>query len=102
VEAQTLYRTAEQNAKFHAMCRDFAKQMQYGGRFRTEKEWKFIFLAAQFDQEVIPNPFKDGFIVANKQEHSSKLRIESFADLLGEMEAFGNTNGIDWTDDEDE
>ncbi len=101
MDEQEPCRTAEQNAKFHAMCRDFAKQMQYGGFMRTETEWKLIFLAAKFQQDVVPNPFGFGFVVVNKAR-SSGLSMQKFADLLGEMEAFGNTNGIDWTDDEDE
>lgn len=97
---QVVHRTAEQNAKFHAMCRDFAKQMQYGGFSWTEEDWKRIFLGAKFGQAVVQDPFGHGLIVVNKTR-SSKLSMEQMAELIGEVEAFGNTNGIDWTDDED-
>jgi hypothetical protein len=97
---QAIHRTAEQNAKLHAMCRDFAKQMKYGGFLWSEEDWKRIFLGAKFGQAVVPDPFGHGLVVVNKKR-SSKLDMEQMAELIGEVEAFGVQNGIEWTDDED-
>lgn len=99
--AERAARTAEQNAKFHAMCRDFAKQMSWGGNLWNEEQWKRIFLAAKFEQAIVPNPFTHGLVIVNKKR-SRDTAIEEMAELLGEMEAFGNENGIDWSEDGDE
>lgn len=98
---QDSIRTAAQNAKLHAMCRDFAEQMVYGGFKWGEEDWKRIFLGAKFGQSVVPDPFGHGLVVVNKSR-SSRLSVEKMAELIGEVEAFGNTNGIDWSEDEDD
>lgn len=100
MDGQHIHRTAEQNAKFHAMCRDFAKQMPYGGFMWGEEDWKRIFLGAKFGQSVVPDPFGHGLVVVNRSR-SSKLSMEQMAELIGEVEAFGVQNEIKWTDDED-
>ena len=96
---QTITRTAEQNAKFHAMCRDVAKQVVWAGHKWGEEDWKRLFLAAKFEQEVVPSPFGHGFVIANKKR-SRDLLAEQMAELIGEIEAFGAEQGIDWSEDE--
>jgi NinB protein len=99
--AERSARTTEQNAKFHAMCRDFAKsKLQWGGFTWNEEQWKRIFLAAKFDQAIVPNPFTHGLVIVNKKR-SRDTAIDEMAELLGEMEAFGNEHGIDWSEDDE-
>lgn len=93
-------RTAEQNAKLHAMCRDFAKQMTWAGTRLDEEQWKRLFLGAKCGQIVGQNPFTHGIVVVNAKR-SRELGVAEMAELLGEIEAYGNTNGIDWTEDEE-
>lgn len=97
---QQVIRTQEQNAKLHAMCRDIARQMQWAGRKWGEEDWKRILLAAKFGQSFVPSPFGHEVIVINKAR-SSHLTIEQFAELLGEIEAFGHENGVDWSEDDE-
>ena len=92
-------RTAEQNAHFHAMCRDFARQLLWSGRKWSEEDWKRIFLGAKFGQSFVPSPFGHEVITVNNRR-SSELSVETFTELLGEMEAFGAQEGIDWSDDD--
>lgn len=101
MEAQTVARNTEQNAKFHAMCRDFSRQLTWGGFKWTEEDWKRIFLGAKFEQGVVPSPFGHGLVVVNKRR-SRSLSMEQMAELIGEMEAFGIERGIDWSEDEDD
>lgn len=97
---QDVVRTRDQNAKFHAMVRDIARQLTWAGMKWGEEDWKRILLAAKFDQKVVPSPFGHGFIVVNNKR-SRDLSLEQMTELIGEVEAFGAENGVDWTDDED-
>ena len=92
-------RTANQNDKFHAMCRDFAKQLRWGGFQWSEEDWKRIFLGAKFGQSVVEDPFNHGLVVVNKAR-SRSLSIEQMTELIGEVEAFGVSQGIEWSEDE--
>lgn len=92
-------RTAEQNAKLHAMCRDFARQMEWAGRKWSEQDWKAIFIGGFTGQAFVPNPFGHSVVMVNRSR-SSRLNVEKFAELLGEIEAFGVTNGIAWSEDD--
>jgi hypothetical protein len=93
-------RSAEQNAKLHAMCRDFARQMEWAGRRWSEKDWKAIFLGGLLGQSFVPNPFGHSIVVVNNGR-SSRLTVERFAELLGEIEAFGVSHGIEWSENDD-
>jgi hypothetical protein len=96
---QAVDRTVDQNAKFHAMVRDIANQMTWGGARWNEEDWKRLFLGAKFGQPIVPNPFTHGICVMNAKR-SRDLTVEQMAELIGEVEAFGNSNEILWTDDE--
>lgn len=96
---QDVHRTAEQNAKFHAMVRDIAKQVKWADQKWGEEDWKRLLLAARFEQQVVPSPLGHGFIVMNKRR-SRELSLEEMTDFIGEIEAFGAEQGIDWSEDE--
>lgn len=100
VRGEAPVRNADQNAKFHAMVRDIANQMTWGGAMWSEEDWKRLFLGAKFGQPIVPNPFTHGMCVMNAKR-SKDLTQEQMAELIGEVEAFGNTNEVQWTDDEE-
>lgn len=94
-------RTAQQNRKLHAMCRDLSEQVQYAGRWMGEESWKRLVLGAAHGQITVPNPFdplNSPPIVINKRT-SSGLVIPEMADLLTQMMAFGDERGVKWGDD---
>ncbi len=94
-------RTIEQNKKFHAMCRDLAAQVQWAGALMDEETWKRILLAAQFEQRIVPNPFTGiGMVVVNVRR-SRDLSFEEMNEFLGEIEAFGVMQGVNWSEDEE-
>lgn len=99
MEHQEVERSVDQNAKFHAMVRDIAKQLKWANQRWGEEDWKRILLAAKFEQHVVPSPFGHGFIVVNKRR-SRELTLEEMTEFIGEIEAFGAEQGIDWSDDE--
>lgn len=90
------------NARFHAMVRDIAKQVNWAGEKLGEEDWKRLLLAAKFGQKVVPNPLTGlGFVVMN-QRRSRTLTNAEMEELIGEIEAFGAEHAVDWSDDESE
>jgi hypothetical protein len=96
---QEVARSLDQNAKFHAMCRDIARKVEWAGRKWSEEDWKRILLAAKFEQAVVPNPLGYSVIVVNKRR-SRDLSLEEMTEFMGEIEAFGVENGVEWSEDE--
>ena len=82
------------------MCRDISRQVEWAGRRWSEEDWKRILLAAKFEQHVVPNPLGYSVIVVNKKR-SRDLTLEQMTEFIGEIEAFGAENNVQWTDDED-
>lgn len=96
-----LDRTREQNKKFHAMVRDIAKQVKWAGAVMDDETWKRVLLAAKFEQRIVPNPFTGiGMVVVNTKR-SRDLTLDEMTEFIGEIEAFGASQGVNWSDDED-
>lgn len=93
-------RNPDQNKKFHAMVRDIANQMTWGGGQWSEEDWKRLFLGAKFGQPIVPNPFTHGICVMNAKR-SRDLTEAEMAELIGEVEAFGNTNEVQWSEEDE-
>ena len=92
-------RTLEHNARFHSMCRDIAKVVNWCGRKWADDDWKRLFLGAKFGQPVVQNPFSHGIVVMN-HKRSSELTNAEMEELIGEMKAFGDEHGVDWSEDD--
>lgn len=92
-------RTLEQNKKFHAMVRDIAAQVKWADDYMDEEEWKRLFLAALWGQKVVPNPLnpQSAFIVINTRRSRGLVKPE-MADLIAEIEVFGNERGVAWSE----
>lgn len=92
-------RTLDHNARFHSMCRDIARQVEWAGRRWADEDWKRLFLGAKFGQPVVPNPFGDGICVMNAKR-SRDLTNAQMEELIGEMQAFGDEHDVDWSEDD--
>ena len=92
-------RSSEQNRRFHAMVRDIAKQVKWAGQYIDDLDWKRLLLAGRFGQQVVPNPLGHGFVVMNNKR-SRALTVKEMTEFMGEIEAFGAENGVDWSEDE--
>lgn len=92
-------RSLGQNAKFHAMLEDIAKQVQWDGEMHDKAWWKFIILGAAYGQHFVRNPFGDGFVCANKRR-SSSLEMPTMAELIEQLYAFGAEHDVQWSDPE--
>lgn len=59
VEVKERTRTADQNAKLHAMLQDISRQVEWAGKKRTTEDWKALMVSAhrlvlQQAGEVVP------------------------------------------------
>ena len=90
-------RTLDQNAKFHAMLSDVSRAKP-GGRFHTPDTWKALFMhacshAVQFENGLNGQPFPIGF-------QSSRLSKSEMADLITFMLAWGDEQGVKWSNEQ--
>lgn len=89
-------RTADQNAKFHAMLADISRAKPQG-RKHTPDVWKALMMKAcghqvQFVLGIDGEPFPMGF-------RSSRLTKAQMSDLIEFMYQFGAENGVVWSDE---
>lgn len=90
-------RTLDQNSKFHAMLSDVSRAKP-GGRFHTPDTWKALFMhacshAVQFENGLNGQPFPIGF-------RSSRLSKSEMADLITFMLAWGDEQGVKWSNEQ--
>ena len=88
-------RTTEQSDKMWAMCGDISMSKPLGRR-HTPDDWKAIAMNAcgwecQFIEGLDGRPFPKGF-------RSSNLSKSQMSTLLDWLQAFGDENGVVWTD----
>jgi hypothetical protein len=57
-------------------------------------------LGAKFGQPIVPNPFSHGICVMNAKR-SRDLTVDQMSELIGEVEAFGTDQGVEWTEEEE-
>lgn len=89
-------RTDDQNAKMWAMLSDVSQAMPEGRR-HTPEDWKAIFMNAcgwevQFIEGLDGRPFPQGF-------RSSRLTKKQMSDLIEYIQAFGDQQGVVWSDE---
>lgn len=100
-------RSSDQNAKMHAMLSDVARSRP-GGRVLTTDQWKCLFMDAVAKETNNASftsrwePSLDGEGVVNTGYRSSRLAKDEMGDLISFMQAWGDQNGVEWTDDQQE
>lgn len=95
-------RTLDQNARFHAMIGDVAKQIGWTDVFgrpikMTPENWKRFFLA-MFKREtlIVPNETGTGFYDLGVR--SSELSVAEMGDCMELIAAFGAERGVKFHD----
>lgn len=93
-------RTLEQNKKFHAQLADIAAQVEWAGMRMGEESWKRLVLGAAHGQVAVPNPFDHSAppVVVNVKR-SSQLHKPDMADLILQLEIFGDERGVRWSNE---
>lgn len=89
-------RSPPQNAVFHAICGDVARQAQYMGKPRTPDQWKVLFIsghaiATGAGAEVVPG-LEGEFL--NIRESSAKMSKKRMNSLIEYTTAWCVGNGI--------
>lgn len=89
-------RSAEQNAKFHAICSDVARQARFMGRKLTPLQWKTLFvsghaIATEGHADMVPG--LEGEFV-NIRESTSEMTVPRKASLIEYTLAWCAGNGI--------
>lgn len=93
-------RTLEQNKKLHAMIGDIAGQVQWAGDWMDAETWKLLILGAAYGQKFVPNPFdpQAPFVLVNNRR-SRGLVVPQMADLITQIQVFGDERGVRWGDE---
>lgn len=89
-------RNGEQNARFHAMCSDVAKQSVFMGTKRTALQWKVLFIsghaiATGIGADMVPG--LEGEYV-NLRESSASMSIKRMSSLIEYTLAWCVSNGV--------
>ena len=93
-------RSTEQNAKFHAMLGEIAKQIEWAGAKRSLDVWKRLLVAAWLrarGEHVEVLPALDGKGVDIVFEQTSKLSVPLMAELIEFVYAWGAQAGVEFT-----
>lgn len=87
-------RNGDQNAKFHAICSDFAKsKIQWAGKRRTLDEWKVLLIsghavATKQGAEIVPG-LENEFV--NIRESSARMSKSRMCSLIEYSQAMYET-----------
>jgi hypothetical protein len=94
-------RNLEQNARFHAMCSDFARSgIAWAGKPRTADQWKVLLVsghavATKEGAEMVPG--LEGEFV-NVRESTALMSIRRSSSLIEYTRAMGDQMGVRWSE----
>lgn len=85
-----------QNAKFHAMCGDIAKQVKYMDRKLTLAQWKVLLVSAHMIEsgegaDMVPGLTGE---YVNLREQTSLMSIRRMASLIEYVASWGAQNNV--------
>lgn len=97
-------RTSDQNARFHAMCGDIAKQREWMGKKRTLAQWKVLLVsghavATKEGAELVPG--LEGEFV-NLRESTAAMSVRRGSSLIEYTRAYGDMNGVAWSEPQEQ
>lgn len=97
VEEHKSTRSAEQNAKLHAMLQDISRQRQWAGQWLDVEDWKRLMVAAwcranKQAVRIVPALDGHGFDVIYKR--TSKLSVTEMIDLIEFVQWWAVENGV--------
>lgn len=95
-------RSLEQNAKFHALCGDLAKQMPWAGQHIDTEGWKRLLVDAWARAEkkspgqIVPS--LDGLSVVALGIQTRRLPVGDMSDLIEFATAYAGDHGVHLND----
>jgi hypothetical protein len=90
----------ELTARMHCAIRCIARQVEWAGEHLSEEDWKRLFVAALYQQRVIPSPSGKGFVVLDRK--TSRMSGQMKYDLTEFVYAFGAERGVVFDEPEEE
>lgn len=93
-------RKLSQNAKFHVMLADIARQVQWCGKWLKPEQWKVLLIsghAVATKQEADVLPGLEGEYV-NIRESSAQMSVKRMASLIEYTTAWAIGQGVRFTD----
>lgn len=94
-------RNVDQNARFHAMCSDFARSgIQWAGKTRSADQWKVLLVsghavATKEGAEMVPG--LEGEFV-NVRESTALMSVRRSSSLIEYTRAMGDQMGVRWSE----
>jgi hypothetical protein len=95
-------RSGDQNAAMWAMLGDLAEQLRWGGQQLSAEDFKLVMLDAlrrerKDEMRIVPSFDRTGFVNVSPTS-SSDLTHDEMRDLLTIIRAFGDQNGVEWSE----
>lgn len=87
----------ELTARMHCAIRCIAQQVVWAGEKLNEEDWKRLFVAALYQQRVVPSPTGRGFVVLDMK--TSRMSGPQKYDLTEYVYAFGAERGVIFDDE---
>ncbi|MDP0470295.1 recombination protein NinB [Glaesserella parasuis] len=100
VEVKPITRNLEQNAKFHAMCGDIAKQVQFNGEWLPLETWKVILISAHAEATKEGSRLVTGLEgeLVNIRESTAQMSVKRMASLIEYATSWGVSCGVHFND----
>lgn len=76
------------------MCADVAKQKPWAGQWLDKEDWKRLFVAAIYGQQILPG-LEGGFVVLNKL--TRKMRVAECIEVIDYIRHWGDSQGVNWS-----
>lgn len=95
VEIKPATRTVLQNSRLWAMLTDISRQVEWYGLKLSPEDWKHIFSAGLKKQRAVPG-LDGGFVVLGQS--TSKMTKAEMSELQELISAFGDEQGVKWSD----
>lgn len=95
-------RSIDQNAKFHSICGDIAKQKMWAGQWIDTEGWKRLLVDSwartegKIQGRVVPS--LDGQSIVNLGIQTRNMRVADMADLIAFAEAYAIDNEVTLND----
>lgn len=90
-------RTLEQNAKMWSMLGDISKQCKHFRDTYSAEDWKDIFTASLSNElKMVPTIDNTKWVVLGLK--TRKMNKKQLADLIDFIQAYGDLNGVKWSD----
>ncbi|MCT8565518.1 recombination protein NinB [Glaesserella parasuis] len=100
IDVKPITRNLEQNAKFHAMCGDIARQVQFNGEWLPPETWKVILISAHAEATKEGSCLVTGLEgeLVNIRESTAQMSVKRMASLIEYVTAWGVSNGVHFND----